>query len=78
MITERQIVGAKIRAADEEYINKHRKPLGGGYEVPSNKERYEYLAKKFGLPVTEISYFMTYSRQCTHPWSAGACPQCPS
>ena len=76
-MTDRQILGAKIRAAAEAFIKKHQKPYMGGYEIPTNKEKYEHLSKLFGLSPLEISYFMTYSRVCTHEWSEGACPSCP-
>jgi hypothetical protein len=77
MPTERQILGAKIRAEKDRYVRKHQKPHMGGYLVPENAEVDEHLAKKFGLPTLEIRYFMTWSRRCDHPWSAGACDDCP-
>lgn len=72
-----QILGAKIRAAEEAFVKKHRRKYGGGWEIPSREDTYAYLSKLFGLPPHEISYFFTYSCYCDHPWSAGACPDCP-
>ncbi len=77
MPTERQILGAKIRAEAERYVNQHRRPCQGGHEVPSNEERNAAVGKKFGLSALDVSYFMTYSRYCAHPWSKGACDKCP-
>ena len=101
MPTPYQILGAKIRAAEEAYIKKHRRPYTAGplamprkdvyeylssilgqqhqegYLVPSRKDTYKYLSKLFGMPTHEVSYFFTYSRFCEHPWSAGACDDCP-
>lgn len=45
----RQILGCKVRAAREAYEHARRKPLGGGWEVPSREETYAYLAAEFGL-----------------------------
>ena len=73
----RQVLGCKVRAAAEAYEHQRRKPLGGGWEVPSREETYAYLTAEFGLSAHELSPFFTYSRTCTHPWSAGACPKCP-
>jgi len=78
MPTANQILGAKIRAEAERYKAKHSKPYMGGYEVPSNKETLSHLSNVFGLSTHEISLYLTYSRQCTHPWSAGACSECPT
>ena len=82
MPTERQILGAKIRAAEEEWHLKTRKPYGSkknpsGWIIPPREERDLYLAEMFGLDPQDISPFFTYSRSCTHPWSAGACDKCP-
>jgi len=77
MPSNRQIFGAKIRAEEEKYYLKHRKLCDGGYLVPSHKEKLNHLAKKFVLTPVEISYFLTYSRKCTHSWSTGACDACP-
>lgn len=76
-ITERQILGAKVRAAEEAWTLKHQKPCGGGFLVPLREERDRYLSRKFGMPPHRISYFLTWSRTCTHPWSEGACEDCP-
>ena len=75
--TPRQILGAKIRAAAEAWEIKHRRKEAGGWILPEREKRDRYLARKFSLPVSEIPYFMTWSRTCTHPWSDGACPLCP-
>ena len=77
--TERQILGAKVRAEAEKYKAKHRKKVPGGWEFPVgyDERRNAHLARKFDLPVHEIPYFMTWSRSCTHPWSEGACHLCP-
>ena len=76
----RQVLGCAVRAATEAYEHARRKPLGGGWEVPSREETYAYLTAEFaefGLSAHELSLFFTYSRACTHPWNAGACPKCP-
>jgi hypothetical protein len=77
MPTDRQILGAKVRAAREAYEKKHGKPSGGGLLIPSRAVVYDHLSKKFGIPPYELSFFFTYSRACTHKWSEGACDQCP-
>lgn len=77
MPTERQILGAKIRAENERYVLKNRKPYRGGYEVPGRQKISAHLAKTFRMPAEKVSYFLTWSRSCTHPWSAGACDACP-
>lgn len=77
MPTERQILGCKIRAALEEFHEARKKPEGGGFLLPSRKERDEYLSEMFGMPPVEIRYFLTYSCKCDHPWSDGACDDCP-
>ena len=77
-VTEKQVLGAKIRAEQEAYVLKHRKPYkGGGWTVPERKQVYAHLSKIFGLPSYEISYYFTYTSTCTHPWKDGACPECP-
>ncbi len=73
----RQVLGCKVRAAREAYEHARRKPLGGGWELPSREETYAYLTAEFGLSARELSPFFTYACACTHPWSAGACPKCP-
>lgn len=83
MPSELQILGAQLRAAEEEWVKKHRKPYGakdgsGGWLVPGHEERNAYLSKKFGIEPWKVSYFFTYSRACQHPWSDGACEKCPS
>jgi len=75
--SEKQILGCKIRAAEEAFYKKHRKPYEGGWIVPDNEKKYKHLSKLFGMPPHEISYFLTYSRSCTHSWSEGACADCP-
>lgn len=75
--TERQVLGAKIRAAEEAFVLKHRKPCAGGFNVPSRKAVYGHLAKMFQMSSVEVSYFLSYSRSCTHKWSEGACVGCP-
>lgn len=77
--TPRQILGALVRAEEERWTKKHRKPYqkGGGWLVPPRAERDAHLGKMFGLSPHEISQFFTYSRYCTHAWSDGACAQCP-
>jgi hypothetical protein len=77
LVTDLQILGAKIRAAEEEFVVANAKPYGGGFIVPSREEKLQYLSNVFGISTTEISYFLTWSRSCTHPWSAGACEKCP-
>lgn len=76
--TEAQILGARVRAARDSYELEHRKPYGGGWEIPPNKEVYAHLSRMFGLTPVEVSYFMTYSRSCTHEWAEGACYLCPT
>ena len=76
--TERQVLGAKIRAAAEEWEEKHRQKFhAGGWILPPMEVRNGHLASRFGMTPREISRFMTWSRNCTHPWSEGACPRCP-
>lgn len=74
---ERQILGAKIRFEEERYVKEHRKPLAGGWEVPSQKEIYAHLATVFEMAPHEVSRYLTYTRYCSHDWSTGACSQCP-
>jgi len=73
---------AKVRAAGDALQAKHRRPskeFPGGYEVLPNEKLYAILGKQFGLPAHQIGRYFTYSRNgiCTHPWSAGACKDCP-
>lgn len=75
--TERQILGAKIRAASEDFERAHRKPYRGGFEIPNREQRLRHLSGLFEIPPHEISIFLTWSRTCTHPWSSGACEKCP-
>jgi hypothetical protein len=77
MPTERQILGAKIRAEREKYELKHRRRKDGEWCFPERSKIYAHLAKTFGISKTEVSYFMTYSRYCTHSWASGACDKCP-
>lgn len=77
MPTANQILGAKIRAANEAYVKKHRRVLEGGFEVPSQTDCYNHLAAKFGMSAVEVSRYLTYSRVCDHPWADGACDDCP-
>jgi len=77
MITKLQILGAEIRAAEEQYVIKHRVAHKGGWIVPCREEVHEYLSEIFGIPAERIKFFFTYSRQCNHPWSEGACEECP-
>jgi len=78
-VTERQVLGAKIRAEKEKYEAKVRRRVSGGWEfAKGHRERlYAHLAKKFGMDPNDVQYFLTWSRSCDHPWSAGACPMCP-
>ncbi len=82
MPTETQILGAKIMVAREAYEAKHRKPYMGkpsnGWIYPPRENVYRHLSKLFGLMPRTLSYFMTYSRSCEHPWSKGACDKCPA
>lgn len=78
--TERQILGAKVRAEAEKYEAKNRKKVrGGGWELPAGyrEKRNEHLARKFNLDPHEARRFLTWSRSCTHSWSEGACHLCP-
>jgi hypothetical protein len=75
--TSNQILGARIRAEQERYWAQHRKPYMGGYTGPSREVTLAHLSRVFGLTPHEVSGHLTYSRQCTHPWSDGACEQCP-
>ena len=77
MPSARQILGAAIRAEAASYYSKHQKPYGGGFLVPSRGIVYKHLAKQFSLTPVEISYFMTWSRRCSHSWEVGACEACP-
>jgi hypothetical protein len=77
--TERQILGASIRAEAEEYDAQARRPHPGGWEYPEGhrERRNAHLALKFGVSPQEAGRFMTYSRSCTHSWKEGACYKCP-
>jgi hypothetical protein len=77
--TERQILGAKVRAEAEKYEAKNRKKVREGWELPAGywKKRDAHLAQKFNLDPREASRFLTWSRSCTHSWSEGACHLCP-
>lgn len=77
MPTARQVLGAQIRAEQERWEKKHRVPCKGGYEIPPRAERYAHLAKTFNMTPVEVSYFLTWSRSCTHTWESGACDDCP-
>lgn len=77
MPTAKQILGAQIRAAGEDFINKRKKPKSGGFSVPFNKDKYKHLAEMFGMSPVDVSYFFTFSRYCDHEWSEGACDKCP-
>ena len=72
-----QIFAARVRAAAEAYTEKKKKPLGGGFSVPPRKEVYAHVSREVGVAEQNVGFFLTYSRQCTHPWSAGACHLCP-
>ena len=76
--TSGQVIAARVRAAVEAYEKKHRKPCEGGWEVPPRETMYRAVAKETGVRVGAISFCLTYSRSCTHSWSEGACPRCPS
>jgi hypothetical protein len=76
--TDKQVLGARIRAAEEAYVKKHRKPYkGGGWIIPSRQEVHGHLSAMFDIPVRDIGFFLTYSRNCTHTWAQGACDACP-
>ena len=77
--TERQVFGAKVRDEAEKYEAKHRRRVSGGWELPAGffERRDAHLARKFGLDLYEARRFLTWSRNCTHPWSEGACYLCP-
>ena len=77
-MTPRQVLGARIRAERERYVKRLRKPYPeGGWIVPSQEKVHKHLSNKFGLDVEEVRSYLTYSRSCSHPWSEGACEQCP-
>lgn len=75
--TEAQILAAKVRAAAEAFYLRTRRRHYGGFIVPSNDECYEAVSKETGVCKTAISFCLTFSRSCTHPWSDGACSKCP-
>jgi len=75
--THSQILAAKVRAAVDAYVKKHRKPHMGGYLVPNRDTIYSAVSKKLGVRKEAISVCMSYSRYCDHPWSRGACSECP-
>ncbi len=77
MPTEKQILGAKIRAAGDKFIKERKKPCVGGFIVPSNRDKNAFIANMFCMSPVEVSYFFTYSRYCDHPWASGACDRCP-
>ena len=75
--TERQVLGARVRAAFDQWILDHGTPGEGGVHLPSRQERDAYLCNLFDMEVHEVHQFLTYSRKCDHPWSEGACSKCP-
>lgn len=75
--SEKQILGAKIRAEEEAFYLANRKPYKGGWDIPPATEKLAHLSRIFEMPPHEISYFLTWSRSCTHKWSDGACIECP-
>jgi hypothetical protein len=77
IISQNQILGCKIRAAEEKFYKKHRKRFEGGWIVPTSKKKLKFLSKKFNMSILDISYFLSYSRSCTHSWKKGACELCP-
>jgi hypothetical protein len=77
-ISHEQKLGALIRAEAEAFILARRKKCGGGYEVPSRDTVEKHLSARFNIPQHKVSFYQTYSRSCSHPWSAGACPKCPT
>jgi hypothetical protein len=70
---------ANVRAYKEKLEAKHSRPYAGGREILiSSEEVHKQISDKFGIvPSHEVSRYFTYSRSCTHPWSAGACKDCP-
>jgi len=78
-VTPHQILGAEIRAEVERFEKKIRRRCAGGWELPANyrTRRDAHIAKMFSIAPSAVQFFMTWSRACTHPWSAGACPLCP-
>lgn len=46
--------------------------------MPPTAEVHAAVADQLGERVEAIRCCMTYSRSCTHSWSAGACGDCPS
>jgi len=75
-------LAAQVRAAREKLEAKYRRPckeFKGSFEIHITREEvYARLGKQFGIPPNEIDRYFTFSRSCTHPWSAGACKDCPS
>jgi hypothetical protein len=69
---------AKVRAFKETLEKKHSRPYQGGREILITRdELYAAVEKKFSIPRDQVSYYFTWSRSCTHPWSKGACENCP-
>jgi hypothetical protein len=75
--TEQQKLAAKIRSKAEAYERKHQEPYLGGWRMPPKSQVLKYLSKLFNMPACELSFYFTYSRECTHPWNEGACVKCP-
>ena len=65
--TFNQRLAAKVRALEPKLE----------YWYPKREECYAAIARELGLPKDSISYCFSYSRKCTHPWSDGACKDCP-
>lgn len=69
---------AEVRAYSESLEKKYQRPYKGGYLMPERDKIYRLISKKFGVPVDALVAYFTFARYCTHPWSAGACEDCPS
>lgn len=74
-----QIVGAQIRHEVERFELSHRRRVSDGvYELSVDRENYySDIGEKYGMSWIDVTYFMTYSRYCSHSWSNGACDDCP-
>lgn len=79
MPTVNQKFAAAVRAFHEKKLKKTERPVKGFkdcFEIDPEKAKKK-TAGKFGLTPSEVSYFLTFSRNCDHPWSQGACDECP-
>ena len=73
----RQVMGARVRAAVELWKEKFGKRTSYGYEYPPRRHRDEWVSQFCACDARDVTYYLTFTRRCTHPWSDGACVDCP-